>query len=376
MVSMAGIAVATAALVVVMSVFNGFHRLIESRLSVLDPPLIAVPVSGKAFQNADSLSGVLANLPEVEWALPVVSERALAIMGERQAAIRLFGIPDELYVRFDSLSLIGEPWADYYPGVEPAVVSVGVANALQASVGSEQLMGLYVPKRVGRINPANPMAAFRTDSVAVSSAFALNQAEYDRDAVFAPLELVRNLLQYSTEASSIHIFPKEGSETSALKAAQAVIGNQGKVLTRMEQQQSSFRIVNMEKWMTFLLLGFILIIASFNIISSLSLLIIEKEENDRTLAALGFDSKAIRGIYVRCGFLITAAGGIVGMIFGTLLSLGQQYFGWVKLAADPEMVSVEAYPVVFQAVDLLPISLLVAGIGAVTALIASRSKVG
>lgn len=369
---MAGICVATTALVVVMSVFNGFHELIESRLGILDPPLKAVAVQGKAFENADSLCVELAKLPEIERALPVVSERALAVKGDRQAAVRLYGIPPELYPAFNEISLAGSPWEDYYPGVQSAVVSVGVANQLQAPVGTEQLMGLYVPKRVGRINPANPMAAFRTDSVAVSSAFALNQPEYDRDAVFAPLELVRRLLQYDVQATEIHLFPAAGADGAALKSTQAVIGNRGRVLTRMEQQQSSFKIVNMEKWMTFILLGFILIIASFNIISSLSLLIIEKQENAQTLAALGLDKKGIRGIYIRCGLLITAIGGLAGMLFGTLLSLGQQHFGWVKLAADPSMVSIESYPVLFNPADLLPIAALIAAIGLVTALISTR----
>lgn len=373
MVSMVGICVATTALVVVMSVFNGFHELIESRLGILDPPFKAVAIQGKAFENADSLCVALSALPEIEQALPVVSERALAVKGDRQATIRLYGIPPELYSSFNELSLAGEPWQEYYPGVESAVVSVGVANQLQAPVGTEQLMGLYVPKRVGRINPANPMAAFRTDSVAVSSAFALNQPEYDRDAVFAPLDLVRRLLQYDVQATEIHIFPtSDASDSDALTASRGVIGSQGKILTRREQQQSSFKIVNMEKWMTFILLGFILIIASFNIISSLSLLIIEKRENARTLAALGLDNKGIRGVYVRCGVLITVIGGIAGMIFGTLLSLGQQHFGWVKLAADPSMVSIEAYPVLFNPADLLPIAALVASIGFATAIIASR----
>lgn len=368
---MVGIAVATAALVVVMSVFNGFHALIESRLSVFDPPLLAVPASGKTFADADSLCRELEARPEVASALPVVSERALAVVGERQTAIRLFGIPGELYATFDSLTLAGRPWVSYYPGVESAVVSVGVANALQSPVGSEQLMGIYVPKRVGRINPANPMAAFRSDSVAVSAAFALNQPEYDRDAVFAPLGLVRRLLQYTAEATSIQIFPA-GDDASALSAAKAVVGQSGSVLTRMEQQSSSFRIVNMEKWMTFMLLGFILLIASFNIISSLSLLIIEKQENAFTLSALGLDRRSIRGIYIRCGVLITAAGGLIGMFLGSLLSLGQQYFGWVKLAADPSMLSVTAYPVVFHFADLLPVAVLICALGALTAAIASR----
>ena len=139
----------------------------------------------------------------------------------------------------------------------------------------------------------------------------------------------------------------------------------------MQQQESSFKIVNMEKWMTFILLGFILIVASFNIISSLSLLIIEKQDNALTLSALGLDRKGLRRVYVWCGVLITAFGATLGIILGTLLSLGQQHFGWVKLAADPSMLSIEAYPVVFNPADLIPVAALTAAIGLITALIAT-----
>lgn len=371
MVSMVGICVATTALVVVMSVFNGFHQLIESRLGVLDPPLKVVPADGKTLERADSLCREIAALPSVDGAFPVVSERALAIMGDRQTAIRLYGIPSDLYPAFSSLSLAGNPWVEYYPGIEPAVVSVGVANELQAPIGTEQLMGLYVPKRVGRINPANPLGAFRTDSVALTSAFALNQPEYDRDAVFAPLSLVRNLLQYDEQATEIHVFPSPKGEQDALRELQNALGDKVLILTRMQQQESSFKIVNMEKWMTFILLGFILIVASFNIISSLSLLIIEKQDNALTLSALGLDRKGLRRVYVWCGVLITAFGATLGIILGTLLSLGQQHFGWVKLAADPSMLSIEAYPVVFNPADLIPVAALTAAIGLVTALIAT-----
>lgn len=362
MVSMAGICVATMAMVIVLSVFNGFHELIGSRLNVLDPPLLVVPTQGKVISQADSLCEALK--AQGITAVPEVEERALAMAGQRQMAVKLHGIPQELYGAFDSLSLAGEPWIDFHPAALPAVVSVGVANQLQLPIGTADLLGLYVPRRVGRINPANPMGAFRADSVAVTSAFALNQPEYDRDAVYAPLPLVRRLLQYDTEATKIHVLNSTDRER-----VQALLGPSVRVLTRMEQQASSFKIVNMEKWLTFLILGFILAVASFNIISSLSLLIIEKRDNAKTLRALGASDKDIRGIYRLCGFYITAAGGLLGMILGTLLSLGQQHFGWVKLAGDASALSVTAYPVAFNPVDLLPVAAVVAAIGLLTSMI-------
>ena len=368
---MAGITVAVAALVVVMSVFNGFHALISERLNVLDPPLLVEPVEGKTFKEAEEICARLEALPEVTSAWPVVAERALAVINERQAPVKVYGVPKQMYQPFDSLAIAGNPWDEYYPGVSSAVVSVGVANTLLAPIGTEQLLGLYVPRRKGRINPANPMSAFRSDSVAISAAFALNHPEYDKDAIFVPLELARNLLQYNNnEATAIHVSP-----VTAQKAVEKELGDQARVITAERQHAGSYQIVNMEKWMTFLLLGFILVIASFNVISSLSLLVIEKAENARILSALGATRGRIRWIYMLVGGLITACGAVPGLLIGMLLSLGQEKYGWVKLQGDSSQLSVDAYPVDFHASDLLPIIILVAIIGAVTGLIAtSRLK--
>lgn len=370
MVSMAGVCVATAALIVVMSVFNGFHQLIESRFSRLDPPLTIVATQGKQISNADSLCRVLLLMDGVEAARPYIEEQALAIIGSRQMAVRMYGIESSMYSTFDSLTLAGEPFANYYPQAAPAIVSVGVANQLQANVGGVQIMGLYVPRRLGRINPANPMSAFRTDSVVLTAAFALDQPEVDRDAVYVPIATARKLLQYTTEATALQVEAPE----SASKPIANALGPDYRVKTRMELRSGSFQVVNMEKWLTFLLLGFILAIASFNVVSSLSLLVIEKSENAEIMKALGATNRFIRTIYIYAGVLITAIGGLIGMLLGAGLSLGQQHFGWVKLAGEASKLSVTAYPVDFQWTDLIPVALLVAAIGLAASLIATRER--
>lgn len=370
---MAGIALATAALVVVMSVFNGFHSLIESRMSELDPPLSAVAVEGKTIAGADSLCAALQAHPAIALATPVIQERALAVYNGRQAAVRLRGITPTLYSLFDSICPAGQPWHDYYPGVRPAVVSVGVANSLELPIGGEELLGLYVPRRKGRINPSNPMASFRTDSVAPSAVFMLNQPELDADLVYVPAPVAASLLQIGDCATDLYIYPS-GSVKAAARAAKEILGPQIRVMTLLESQSTTFQIVNMEKWMTFLLLGFILIIASFNVISSLSLLIIEKEPNAAILRALGATPARIRNIYrIEC-LLITAAGTVTGLIGGTLLSLGQQHFGWVKLAGNRADLTITAYPVEFHPADLIAVAALAAIIGVLTALLATRRR--
>ncbi len=373
-VSVAGIALATAAMVVVMSVFNGFHALIEERVSVLDPPLAAVASEGKTLVGADSLCAALRADAAVMAAEPVSEDRALAMYGDRQMAVRMRGIPPALYANFSEICPVGNPWDDYHPDALPAVVSVGVANNLALPIGGEGLLSLYVPRRRGRINPANPMAAFRADSLAPSAVFILNQTELDADLVFVPLAAARALLQQGDEATQIYIYPSGSGIKAARRAAERILGPQARVLTIEEQQSSTFRIVNMEKWMTFMLLGFILIIASFNVISSLSLLIIEKRGNASTLRALGATSARIQSIYRLESLLITAFGSVTGLFVGSLLSLGQQHFGWVKLAGDPAALTIDAYPVVFHPVDLLAVAAISAVVGLLTAFIATGRR--
>lgn len=372
-VAMCGIALATTALVVVMSVFNGFHSMITQRLSVLEPPLTAVAIEGKTITEVDSLVSLLESDNAIALASPVIEERALAGYGGKQHAIRLRGINADLYPNFDTICPNGAPWQDYYPGRAAGVVSVGVANSLDLPIGDEQLLEIYVPRRIGRINPANPMAAFRADSIAPSAVFITNQAELDLDLVYVPYPVAANLLQLNDEATEIYIYPS-GSETDAKVAAEKILAPHAEVRTLLQRQGATFQIVNMEKWMTFLLLGFILLIASFNVISSLSLLIIEKESNARMLCALGATDSMVRNVYRWIGALITGGGTIIGLVLGTLLALGQEHFGWVKLAGDASQLTMTAYPVAFNPVDLLAVAALSLITGAVTTTLATRFR--
>ncbi len=372
-VAMCGIALATTALVVVMSVFNGFHSMISKRLSVLEPPLAAVAIEGKTISGVDSLVRTLEADKAIKIASPVIEERALAGSGGRQQAIRLRGIRPELYNLFDTICPTGTPWDDYYPGRPGGIVSVGVANALDLPIGAEQLLEIYVPRRIGRINPANPMAAFRADTIAPSALFVTNQSELDLDLVYVPYSLAADLLQLGDEATEIYIYPS-ANETEAQAAAERILGDQAQVKTMLQRQGATFQIVNMEKWMTFLLLGFILLIASFNVISSLSLLIIEKESNARMLTALGASDNMVRNIYCWVGALITGAGTIFGLICGSLLAIGQEHFGWVKLAGDAAQLTMTAYPVAFNAVDLVAVAALSLITGAITTTLATRFR--
>lgn len=367
-VAVAGVAVATAAIVIVLSVFNGFTEVAASRLSAVDPELRIEPLAGKAFQSADSVLAAISGLPEIARAAPVVQERGLLISGSRQKPVVLKGIPDDyaLTVGIDSAIIDGafEPESYGYSGM---LTGVGVALGADARPGS--LVRLYVPKRVGRINVANPQGAFAERELLVTGVFETNQQEYDAEYVYVPIEVARGLLEYSGEATAIEasIAPGAG-EDKAVKAVEGLLGDGAKVLTRAQQEESSYRMIMIEKWITFLMLAFILVIASFNIMSTLSLMVIEKSSNSATLRALGATRSLVRRVFMWQGFAITVAGGIAGVALGTALSVAQQYGGFIRLAGDPTQLSIAVYPVHVEVGDLAVVLALTAAVSLLASL--------
>lgn len=377
-ISMAGVAVATAAIVCVLSVFNGFSDLAYSHLSLIDPQLKIVPVQGKVIERADSLCTLVRNIDKVKIAAPAISEQALAIYGERQMPVTLMGVPD-CYPQIVDVenALIDGCWMlnDTLTGQPCAVMSVGSAISLGARPGYDELLALYVPRRVGRISQANPMASFRSDSLWVAGVFEVGQSDYDNSLVFISLSGARQLLEFTTEASSVNIRLRENVDVDeAQRDISEAVGPQYKVANRLEQQQNSFRMIKVEKWISFLMLAFILIIASFNVVSTLSMLIIEKRDNMATLRALGAVPSQISGIFFFEGWLISIVGGLSGILLGVVLVAAQQWGGFIKLSADPNQLSVTEYPVHLMATDLLWVLLLVVAVGLVIGAIAYRAS--
>lgn len=380
-VSTVGVAVATAAIVCVLSVFNGFEALSLKRLSSVSPDVMVQPAQGKVIADADSLAAALSGLKCVQSAYPSVDDQALAIYHNRQIPIRLIGsalTPDS------SLSLQPELIDGEYmvtdslgTGIRYAALSVGVAIQLGARPGYYDWLALYAPKRVGRINPANPMAAFESDSLCVSAVYQIEDNDFDASTVIVPLDVARRLFDYSTEASSVSVTLAPGADSrQAIEEISRVAGPSCKVLDKLMQHESSYRMIEIEKWITFAMLAFILAIAAFNVVSTLSMLILEKEEDIRTLRALGASSSMIRRVFMFEGWFISLLGGAAGLILGTILVLAQQWGGFIKIAGDPSQMSITEYPVRLQAFDLLAVGLLVALVGYLFGLITSRLSVG
>lgn len=367
-VAIGGVSVAIMAIVVVLSVFNGFASLAEKQMGLFDADLRVEPAAGKTIAGADSLAARVAAMPQVAAAVPVIDERALAVSPSAQMPVRLKGVGAAFadVTDMDSIIVDGAYAVDSVYGYGPAHLSVGVAGYMGLSPRVGNIVGVYVPRRVGRINPANPATAFRGDSLAVRSVWQTQRPDYDGDRIIVPLATARRLLDYENgEASSVEIRLAAGADPDAEAARlSAALGDSVRILTRARQNADSFRMIAVEKWLTFLLLVCILAVASFNIVSTLSLLVIEKRDNMATLRALGASRAMTRRVFMWQGALIALCGGLLGSLLGVALSLGQQHFGWVRLNAEADALTVQVYPVEVHASDLLVVAAVVA-VGAV-----------
>ena len=370
-ISMCGVVVTTAALVCVLSVFNGFASLISGKLSMLDPQIAVTATEGKAIAEADSVIARLQAIDGVEIAVPTVEDHCLALFGDYQMPVRVKGAPQgyDTLTQITPAILEGEFLLDDSVS-RYGVLSIGTALQLRCRPGFIGQVRLFAPQRRGTVNLANPMGAFRADSVFVAGVYQIEQSDYDRDLIFIPLDMARFLFDYDREATTIEVTLKPGAnEHQVMAAIGSQLGSGYEIKNRLMQQAASFRMVNIEKWVTFLLLGFIMVIATFNVISTLSLLIIEKDESIRTFRHLGATDKQITGIFVAEGWLISLTGAVLGVSLGLLLCWLQQTFGLIELQG--EALIVRAYPVQIQLTDVAIVFALVAAVGLLTSLVTS-----
>lgn len=374
-ISICGMAVATAAIICVMSVFNGFREAIEVRLNSLSPDVMVTPLKGKTIENADSLADAIQTIPGVKASTPTLSDNALVLFNGHELPIILKGVRHDKYksiVALDSIIIAADSTkgATAQESIEPAILSIGVASSLKAYPADE--LTLFTPRRFGRVNLSNPANSFVIDSVKVDKVFRANQSEFDESLVIVDLDLARNLLQYETEASSIEISASNGvSDSQLAQKIRNTLSQNYVVKDRLQQQSNNFKMINIEKWVTFLLLFFILTIASFNIISSLSMLVLEKEQSLATLNALGMRPGDIGGIFVWQSLFVSMIGGGAGIAIGSLLCILQREFGFIKIAGDAQNLIMTSYPVKLIPADILITIIPIAVIAIITALITS-----
>ena len=375
MISVCSVAVATVALVCVLSVFNGFHDLVASMFGNFDPDLKISAVEGKVFNPNTATLRSLRDMPQVELVTEVLQDNVLIRYGSRQQIAVAKGVDDtfEQTVRIDSVLIDGrfvlkEGETNY------GIPGIGLASALGVSAAFTDPMEIYAPKRDVRINTSNPTASFQIEYAFIGGVFCIDRPEYDANYILLPIDLVRDMLRYDEgEVSALEIKLKPGANVGDIQQQiKKKLGKGFRVEDRFEQQEASFRMMQIEKWMTFLILAFILTIALFNVVSSLSMLIIEKEDDVQMLRSMGASNRLIRRIFLFEGCMIPIMGAAIGIVIGVALCLVQQWFGVIKLGGSGLFVS-DQYPVRVSPMDLLAIFATVFAIGGLTSWYPARS---
>ena len=368
MISVCSVAVATVALVCVLSVFNGFRDLVISSFGYFDPELKITAVEGKVFDPATAAMRQVRAMPEVALSTEVLQDNVLVRYGDRQQIAVAKGVDStfERAVPIDS-SLIDGRFVLHEGEINYGVPGIGLASALGINAAFTEPMEIYAPKRDVRVNTANPATSFQLDYAFIGGVFCINQAEYDERYLILPIHLVRDMLRYDNgEVSALELKLTPGADVDAVKRRiSRTLGKGFRVQDRFEQQEASFRMMQIEKWMTFLILVFILTIALFNVVSSLSMLIIEKEDDVHMLRSMGADDGLIRRIFLFEGCMIPLLGAAVGIVVGVVLCLVQQHFGIIRLGEVGAFVN-DQYPVHVSPWDLLAIFATVFAIGALT----------
>lgn len=364
-ISAAAIAVVTAAMICVLSVMNGFGALVEHMFSEFDPVLMVLPAEGQTLRTDTEPVLSLYAREDIGAISMQLEQTALIRYKDHQLPARVLGV-DSLFKRTANIdSIITDGFYSVWDGAfERTVLGRGLAAQIGMNAHFTGALHLYAPKRTGTVNLLRPDLSLQHEHAFIAGTFAVNQIEYDDRLLLVSLPLAQRLFDYDEyTATALRITPGEKSDEKSLKRDLThILGPAYKVLNRYEQQADFFRILRIEKLLTILLLVFILLIASFNIIGSLTMLIIDKSEDIRILSHLGADEPTIRRVFLLEGWFISSLGTLVGLAIGVIVCLCQQSFGWLKLGDGNDYI-ISAYPVQVQALDVLMVAVVVLALG-------------
>lgn len=370
-ISVAGVVVTTAALLIVLSVFNGFHDLVASFFTNFDPQLEAVPTKGKTAAANDPALTRMKRLPEIEVATECVEDMALAFYNGRQAMVTIKGVESN----FDSLTYIKDilygdgDFSLQAANLQYGVIGIRLAQTLSTGARWDGFLKIYAPVREGQlVDLSSPDEGFTVDSLLSPGAvFAVSQAKYDSNYIITSIGFARRLFDRQGMVSSVEFRLRPGSSLTAVKSEmQRIGGGRFRVIDRFEQQADTFRIMQVEKILAYIFLSFILVVACFNIIGSLSMLMIDKRDNIATLRSLGTDNRQIAQVFLCEGVMVSAIGAVLGIAIGLLLCWLQQRYGLVAMGSSSGLFVVDAYPVSVHYMDVAVIFLTVIAVGSLS----------
>lgn len=366
-VSVCGVALATLALICTLSVFNGFQDMVAGFFTAFDPELKITVREGKVFDPHESRVQQIHSMPEIEVWTETLEENAMVQYKDRQTMAVIKGVEDnfEQLTAIDSLLygtgkfVLNDSIVDY------GILGAELMSELGTGIQFVDPLRIYTPKRNVRVNMANPAASFNSDYLfSPGAVFVVNQQKYDARYILTSLSFARRLFDYDTEVSAIEIKLKPGSDTDAVeKKMEEILGERFVVQNRYEQQADVFRIMEIEKFISYLFLTFILAIACFNVIGSLSMLILDKRDDVDTLRNLGASDRLIARIFLFEGRLISVFGAGIGIFLGLLLCFLQQKFGLISLGGGDGSFVVDAYPVSVHVTDVLLVFVTVIAVG-------------
>lgn len=355
-ISVAGIALASFALICTLSVFNGFNDLVATLFTKFDPELKIVSTQGKLFNTDNSKIQDLSTLPFVEEYSFSLEEQALIQYRNSQQIITIKGVEESFYaasgiediLRGNGIFMLADEVCNY------GIPGIGIISKLGSGIQPAEPFKLYVPKQGERVNMINAAANFNSCNVySPGVAFQMNQAKYDENYLLVSLDVAENLTGYNNQATAIELKLSDNiSVKKAKKRIAALLGTDFKVLDRYEQQEDIFKVVKLEKFISYLFLTFILLISCFNIISSLIMLMIEKQSDTEILRSLGADKSTTTQIFIYDGILISMIGAVSGVVLGTIAALLQQQFGFIPLGTNGGFI-VDAYPVNLKIEDIV-----------------------
>ena len=366
---MCGVALATLALVCTLSVFNGFQDLVTTMFTAFDPEIKITAANGKVFDAQDERIQSLKELPEIEVFSESLEDNAMVQYKGRQTMVVIKGIEDNFnqLTAIDSILYGRGDWILHDEVVDYAIPGIELVSVLGTGIRFLDPLEVYAPKRGVKINVANPSTSFESAYLHSSGlVFAVNQQKYDASYILTSLSFARELFQYGTEVSSIELRLVADADLKKVKnEIKRILGNDFLVQDRYEQQADTYRIMEVEKLISYVFLSFILLIACFNVIGSLSMLIIDKRNDVVTLRNLGADDQLISRVFLFEGYMITFFGALIGVGLGLLLCFIQQEFGLISLGSGSSAGAfvVDAYPVSVYATDvvLVLITVLVTG---------------
>ncbi|HMT28763.1 MAG TPA: ABC transporter permease [Bacteroidia bacterium] len=373
LISAIGIMVSTMGLIIVLSVFNGFSNLVVSLYNSFDPDIKITALTGKTFEPAEINSAKLKLIEGVSNLAWTIEENALIKFSDRQFIATIKGV-DENFFKIAKMNdkLIDGSLALTEKQTDYALVGGTIAYSLSLSLTDPyNVLTIYVPKKGKPVSILNPEEAFNIRPIRPGGVFAIQQ-DFDSKYVLVPLRFAREIIGYETRVSSLEIGLSDGADEEKIRdEIQSELGKNFEVRTRLQQHDFLYRILKTEKWAVYFILSFILIIAIFNIIGSLTMLIIEKKKDISILTALGAEKSLVRKIFLYEGMMVTMSGALTGLFLGSIICLLQQKFGIIKLE-NGESFLIDAYPVDLQLLDFVYVLLIVFVIGWIASLFTSK----